>query len=157
MNNIITPTEAVALAFRTGEYAAPETITEADIAAAAHRYIEPVIGRELAAALAAGRYAELRDGYAAPALALAVRIMLQPEMEVRTGQAGCIVQKTASADPAAAEARAALHRSLRMRLRTALRRLSDRADACAAEYPEYDPRKNILKHCTLDGGFIQIH
>lgn len=155
MKNIITPAEAVALAFGAGEYVPPEAVSEADIAAASHRYIEPVTGAALAAALADGAYPTLRDDYAAPALALGVRLLVQPSFDVRTGCAGSVVQRTATAEPAPAEARAAALRSVRTRMRELLRRLGRHLDDRAADYPEYDPDANILNRCTTDGGFVQ--
>ncbi|MDE6858273.1 MAG: hypothetical protein K2J33_06030 [Alistipes sp.] len=156
MKNIITPAEAVALAFGAGEYMPPEAVSEADIAAAAHRYIEPVTGAALASALAAGEYPALRDDYAAPALALGVRLLVQPSLDIRTGCAGSVVQRTTTAEPAPAEARAAALRSVRCRMRELLRRLGRHLDERAADYPEYDPDANILNRCTTDGGFVQI-
>ena len=47
MNTLITPAQAVALAFADGEYLAPESVTQRDIAAAEQRYLVPVIGRLL--------------------------------------------------------------------------------------------------------------
>ena len=156
MKNIISPAEAVNLAWGTGEYLSPQAVAEADIAAAEQRYIIPVIGRPLAQALADGLYPELRNDYAAPALAMFVRVMLQPTMDVRTGQTGSVVQSGACADPASSEARAASLRALRRRAGVLLRRLSERLDADPASYPEYDPEQNILKHCSTDGGIVQI-
>ena len=156
MKNIITPARAVELAWGTGEYVSPGAVGEADIAAATHRYIEPVIGRRMTEALADGRYAELCNDYAAPAVAMFVRVLLQPSMDIRTGQAGSVVQSGAACDPAGDAARAASLRSLRRRAGQLLRRLSDRLDADASAYPEYDPRNNILKHCSTDGGIVQV-
>lgn len=156
MKTIISPAEAVALAWGTGEYVSPEAVSEADIAAAERRYIEPVIGRRMADALAENRYEELRRDYAAPALAMFVRIMLQPSMDIRTGQAGSVVQNGAYAEPAGNEARAAALRSLRRRAVALLRRLSERLDDESSSYPEYLPEHNILKRCSTDGGIVQI-
>ena len=156
MKTIISPAEAVALAWGTGEYMPPEAISESDIAAAQRRYIEPVIGRPLAEALAAGRYEELRAEYAAPALAMFVRLAVQPSLDIRTGCAGSVVQSGAYADPAGSEARAAAMRSLRRRGGALLRRLSERLDASPAAYPEYAPERNVLKRCSTDGGIVQI-
>ena len=156
MKTIISPAEAAALGWGTGEYVPPEAISESDIAAAERRYIVPVIGSRMAAALAEGRYEELRRDYAAPALAMYVRIMVQPSMDIRTGQAGSVVQSGACAEPAVSEARAAAMRSLRRRAGELLRRLSDRLDAESHSYPEYDPQQNILKRCSTDGGIVQI-
>ena len=155
MKNIISPAEAVALAWGTGEYIAPEAISEADIAAAERRYIVPVIGSRMAAALADGRYEDLRTGYAAPALAMFVRVSVQSALDVRTGQAGSVVQSGACCQPASSDARTAAIRSLRRRAGELLRRLSDKLDAEAASYPEYAPCRNILKRCSTDGGIVQ--
>lgn len=155
MKNIITPAKAVSLAFGEGEYMPPESLSDADIAAAAHRYLEPVTGARLAAALAAGEYPALRDDYAAPALALGVRLLVQPSLDIRTGRAGSVVQRSTTAEPASAEARAAAMRSVRCRMRELLRRLGRHLDEHAADYPEYDPDANILNRCTTDGGFVQ--
>ena len=43
MNTLITPAQAVALAFADGEYLAPESVTQSDIAAAEQRYLVPII------------------------------------------------------------------------------------------------------------------
>lgn len=50
MKTLITPSQAVALAFTDGEYVSPAAVGESDIAAAMHRYVEPVIGTPLAEA-----------------------------------------------------------------------------------------------------------
>ena len=54
MNTLITPAQAVALAFADGEYLAPESVTQSDIAAAEQRYLVPVIGRLLYEKLLSG-------------------------------------------------------------------------------------------------------
>ena len=156
MKTIITPAEAVRTAWGGGEYISPEALSEADVAAAERRYIEPVIGRALAEALAAGRYEELRNDYVLPAAAMYVRVMVQPAMDVRTGQAGSVVQSGTWCDPADNSARTSALRSLRRRADGLLQRLSDKVDADAASYPEYDPRQNVLKRCSTDGGVVQI-
>ena len=44
MNTLISPTQVVQLAFPPDACLPPEAVTEADIAAAAQRYLIPVIG-----------------------------------------------------------------------------------------------------------------
>ena len=88
MKTLITPSQAVALAFTDGEYVSPAAVGESDIAAAMHRYVEPVIGTPLAEALAEGRYAALTEDFVAPALAMSVRTLIQRALTVRTGQVG---------------------------------------------------------------------
>lgn len=156
MNNIITPAEAVRLAFTDGEYVSPEVIGEADIEAAVRRRLEPVAGRALCEALRGGAYPDFVRDYAAPALALCVRVMVQPRLNTATGQTGLAVPAGTNRKAADAEARAELSRALRVRAREAVRRMSDYLDEHADAMPEYDPEHNILKRCCCDGGFVQI-
>lgn len=156
MNNIITPAEAVRLAFTDGEYVSPEVIGEADIEAAVRRRLEPVAGRALCEALRGGAYPDFARDYAAPALALCVRVMVQPRLNAATGQTGLAVPAGTNRRAADAEARAELSRALRVRAREAVRRMSDYLDEHADAMPEYDPERNILKRCCYDGGFVQI-
>ena len=88
MKSLITPAQVVATAFGDSEYIAPEVIVEADIAAACHHYITPIIGPTLLEALLDGRYPALLDNYVAPALAFAVRCSIQPSLNVRTCEQG---------------------------------------------------------------------
>ena len=157
MKTLITPALAVARAFADGEYLAPEAIMDSDIAAATHRYIEPVAGSALCGALAAGRYPALLADYVAPALAMAVRTMVQRALNVRTGQMGLTVPNCSGSQTAVQSAAAELQRSLVRRRRALLARLSDHLAAHAAEFPEYDASRDAMKHCTIDGGIVQIH
>ena len=142
MNTLITPAQAVALAFADGEYLAPESVTQSDIAAAEQRYIVPVIGRRLYEKLLAGSHVGFTTDYLAAPAALFTRIALQPRLDVRTGQCGT-------------QALRELQRSLRRQARTLLRRAAEHLETHAAEFPEYDPHKNILNRCTTDGNFVQ--
>lgn len=157
MKTLITPSQAVALAFADGEYLAPEVITDADIAAAGHRYIEPVAGSALCEALVAGRYPDLLADYVAPALAMAVRTMVQRALNVRTGQMGLSVPDCSGSQTAVQSATAELQRSIVARRRALLARLSDHLAEYGAEFPEYDASHDAMKHCTIDGGIVQIH
>ena len=88
MQNVITNEQVIQLAFGDGEYLSPEVILVSDITTAEHRYILPLVGEELYKALLGGSYATLLNDYVAPALAMAVRTMIQPALNVCTGQAG---------------------------------------------------------------------
>ena len=88
MAQLLTPQEAVDLAFRDGGYLPAETITPADIAAAEARYLIPVTGEALWQKMIDGEYPDLRSDYAAPAAALAVRLLLQPALDIRAGAGG---------------------------------------------------------------------
>ena len=155
MNTLITPAQAVALAFADGEYLAPESVTQSDIAAAEQRYIVPVIGRRLYEKLLSGSHAGFTTEYLAAPAALFTRIALQPRLDVGTGQCGTVAPKSAAYQPAGTQALRELQRSLRRQARTLLRRAAEHLETHAAEFPEYDPHKNILNRCTTDGNFVQ--
>lgn len=155
MKTLITPAQAVALAFADGEYLAPEAIGEGDIAAAEQRYIVPVVGQALYEKLLGGSYAGFTAEYLAAPTALFTRIAVQPRLDIRTGQCGTVAPKSAAYQPAGTEALRELHRSLRRQARTLLRRAAEHLEAHPAEFPEYDPEANILKRCTTDGNLVQ--
>ena len=145
MNTLITPAEALRLAFREGETLPPGIIAEADIAAAEHRYLVPVLGQELYDELLGGAYGE----------ALCVRLLLQPRLDILTGACGTTAPRSSWSEPADEEALRRLRRALRTEIRALLRRATDYLDTHREEFPEYDPAKNILKRCSTDGGFVQ--
>lgn len=157
MKTLITPSQVVALAFTDGEYVSPATVSESDIAAAMHRYVEPVIGRPLAEALAEGRYTALADEFVAPALAMSVRTLIQRSLNVRTGQVGLSIPTGRGSDTALKSASDELQRSLCRRRRSLLHRLSDYLSAHAEEFPEYRLEDDAMKKCSIDGGFVQIY
>ena len=157
MKTLITPSQAVALAFTDGEYVSPAAVGESDIAAAMHRYVEPVTGTPLAEALAEGRYAALTEDYVAPALAMSVRTLVQRALNVRTGQVGLSIPTGRGSDTALKSAGDELQRSLVRRRRALLRRLSDHLAAHREDYPEYRPEDDAMKKCSIDGGFVQIY
>lgn len=154
---IATGGEIISAAFSDGEYMPPSAISEADIAAAEERYLIPVTGRGLYEQMLSGKYSALRGEYVVPAVAFAVRVMLQPALDVRTGVFGTTVPKSSAFGGATAEQARELRKSIRVMARTMLRRLSDYLDAHAAEYPEYCPENNVLKRCSTDGGIVQIY
>ena len=155
MNTLITPAEALRLAFREGETLPPGIIAEADIAAAEHRYLVPVLGQELYAQLLGGAYGVFREAYLAAPAALCVRLLLQPRLDILTGACGTTAPRSSWSEPADEEALRRLRRALRTEIRALLRRATDYLDTHRAEFPEYDPAKNILKRCSTDGGFVQ--
>lgn len=156
MKCIITREEVIAEAFTTGEYLNLQAVTEADIAAATIHYVEPIVGASLCEALCDGEYESLREEYVKSLLALAVRLEIQPTLDMRTGGCGSVVTRTATAEPADSVIRSRHRRALRRRVRALSHRLSRYLDENRGFYPEYDPAKNILKRCSTDGGFVQI-
>ena len=157
MKNLITNEHVVSLAYGDGEYLSPEAVLDSDIAAAASRYIVPVVGTELYEALLNGSHKSLLDDFVAPALAMAVRTMIQPALNVRTGQLGLQISSTLRADSSTKTAMQTLQKSLRLRRQTLLKRLSNYLKNHASEFSEYNPSNDVLQKCTIDGGFVQIH
>ena len=137
MTTLVTPREVIDLAFADGGYLPPEAIGTVDIAAAEARYLLPVTGPALWQKLAEGEYPTLREEFAAPAAACAVR-----------------VAKSSACQPAGQEQLAASHRALRNRLSALLHALSDHLDAHPSDYPEYAPEKNVLHRVLIAGGLV---
>lgn len=158
MKTLITSEQVAALAFTAGGDGLldPAAVAESDIAAAEHRYLVPVVGPALYERLLAGEYAELVTDYLAAPLALWTRVLVQPRLEVHTGSCGAVVADPDGAEPVAAEQSQRLLHALRGQARTLMLRASDHLDARAEDYPEYDPKQNILKRCRIHGDFVQI-
>ena len=152
MNTLVTPLQVLKLAFGEGEYLPPEIIAEADIAGAEQRHIVPVVGRALYEKLLAGSYPDFRTEYLASPAALFTRAVLQPRLDVRTGQCGTTAPKSAYAQPAGDTARRHLRRALLAQARTLLHRAAEHLRAHRDEFPEYDPENDIFNRCTTDGG-----
>ena len=91
MTTLVTPREVIDLAFADGGYLPPEAIGTVDIAAAEARYLLPVTGPALWQKLAEGEYPTLREEFAAPAAACAVRVAMQPALDLHGGAGGTTV------------------------------------------------------------------
>ena len=153
MQTLITPTAVVARAFADGEYIAPETVSEAAIAAAQETYLRPAVQVERASVL--GDHADFADEYLAAPLALYVRYLIAPQLDLRHGQVGTVQPRS---EGFAAASDATLRRSRRALLKTArrlLRRASDYLESHAAQFPLYDPQANVLNRCSIDGKLVQ--
>ena len=98
MKNVITNEQVISLAFGDGEYLSPGVILDSDIALAVDRHIIPVVGKELYQEMLDGSQRALLEDYVAPALAMAVRTMIQPALNVRTGQGGLHIPSSARSD-----------------------------------------------------------
>ena len=156
MNTLITPLQVLELAFRNGEILPPDTIGEADIAAAEARHVVPVIGTALHEKLLAGEHADFLAEYLAAPTALFTRLLLQPRLDIRTGQCGTTAPKTDWSQPADDEARLRQRNALRSEARTLLRRAAEHLENHRTEFPEYLSENNVLNRCTTDGGFVQV-
>lgn len=156
MKTLITSSQVLKLAFRDGTYFPPDTVTESDIAAAEQRYIVPIIGQALYEKLLDGTYAAFTGEYLATAVALCTRIMVQPRLDIRTDVSGTTAPKSQTTQPADNAALERMLQSLRTEARALLRRTSDHLRKNSAQFPEYNASTDILTHCSIDGGFVQI-
>lgn len=155
MKNLITNEQVITLAFGDGEYLSPEVILDSDIASAEARHILPVVGEKLYQALLDGSYPTLQEDFVAPALAMAVRVAVQPSLNVRTSQTGLHISSSLRGDGATKTAMLTLQRSLRQRRQALLRRLSNHLASHAVEYAEYSPDDDAMQRCSIDGGYVQ--
>ncbi len=156
LKTLISRDDVIRLAFASTDYVPPTMLSQSDIAAAEFRYIIPVTGRKLYDKMLEGAYEELLAEYVASALALYTRYMVQPALNVATSAAGLSVAASSSADAADSAARMELQTSLRSRAHALLERLSQFLGDNAADYAEYDPREDVLKYCSTDGGFVAL-
>ena len=157
MNTLISPIQVVRLAFAPDGALPPDAVTEADIAAAEQRYLIPVLGRALHERLMTDNDRSFVDHYLAAPLALFTRLLIQPRIDLRTGRTGTTAPHPDGASAASAEARRQLCRSLRSEARSLLRRAVARIEEAPEAFPEYEPSRNILRHCSLDGKLVQVH
>lgn len=156
MKNLITNEQVISLAFGDGEYLSPEVVLDSDIVAAAEKYILPVVGEELYEEMVDGSYRSLVDNFVAPALAMAVRTMIQPALNVRTGQTGLHISSSMRADTSTKSAAQMLQKSLYARRQVLLKRLSNHLKRHASEFASYNPEKDVLQRCSINGGYVQI-
>ena len=101
--------------------------------------------------LLAGDHADFADEYLAAPLALYVRYLITPQLDLRHGQGGTVQPRS---DGFAAASDATLRRSRRALLKTArrlLRRASDYLESHAAQFPQ----ANVLNRCSIDGKLVQ--
>ena len=156
MKTLITNTQVVELAFDGSEYISPQSITTADITAATARFIAPIVGERLLAALEQNRYPTLLDEFVLPALAMGVRVLVQPSLNVRLTTTGLTAPSSPTTSAATDTVSKELFRSLVVRLRQLYRRLSDHLNANALQYEEYDAEANPLNRYDIYGGVVQI-
>lgn len=156
MKNLITNEQIISLAFGDGEYLSAEVIRDSDIASAIERYIIPVVGAELYKEMVDGSHTSLVEEYVAPALAMAVRTMIQPALNVRTGQTGLHISSSLRADTSTKSAMQLLQKSLRLRRQSLLRRLSNYLKKEASAFPSYNPNCDVMQKCSIYGGYVQM-
>ncbi|MDE5707276.1 MAG: hypothetical protein K2H69_03775 [Alistipes sp.] len=155
-NTLITPAEVIDLAFADAGYLPPDSIGAADIAAAETRTLLPVTGQSLWQSLLEGKYPALRRDYVLPAAAAAVRLGMQPMLDLRCGAGGAALCALPGERAADEQTLLRSRKAQRSRLAALLRRLSDHLDACADRYPEYDARDNVLHRVSVCGGLLLL-
>ena len=146
MKTLITPESVFRLAFSADELLAPSVVMPSDIVAVEERHIRPVVGEALYGALAEGRYADLMEEYVAPAIAAWVRYAIQPLLGHRCSS--CLVSE-------GNVRMAALQHNLRHTAQSLSRRLGDYLNSHSTDFAEYDPDKNPLNRCSINGDIVQ--
>lgn len=152
---LITPEKVASLAFNDGEFFDAASISAIDIAVAEERHVVAVVGSAMYAAMCRGAYADFCEEYVAPVVALRTRLLMLPSMVARSGRFGVSVPASSTMKaPSDAQVRL-LERSLREKARTMQHRMSRYLNDNAAQFPEYNPRENVLNRCSNDGNIVQ--
>ncbi len=152
---LITPEMVADLAFCDGESIDASAISSLDIAVAEERYVVTVVGSQMYEAMCNGRYADLREEYVAPVVALRVRLLMLPSMVARSGRFGVSIPASSTLKAPSEHQVSHLERSLREKARTLQRRMSRHLNQNAKAYPEYVPAQNILNRCDNDGNIVK--
>lgn len=155
MSTLITPAEVARLAFSADSQPALDAITEADISAVEGSHIVAVIGSALYEKLLNGYYPELVVDYLQAPIALLVRRLVQPRLDLHYSRLGTMAPKSDHGSPADRAALRALQRSLRDEARMLLQHLTCHLNREQESYPEYDPQRNHLNTTLNYGGFVQ--
>ena len=156
MNNIISTSQVIELAFTDGGYIPPEVVSEADIRAATERWVKPVVGRELLQRVAEGSYVQLKNDYIAPVIALYTRLLVQPKLNVMSSFGGLTSAHSSSRKASDSSSRKELQGAVKRDAQSLLRALSDYLNENEERFAEYKKGENVLNRCCTDGGFVQI-
>lgn len=151
MKILITAERAYSLVFSSEEPYSPSAITEADIATAESRYLLPIVGEELYAALS--RYGTLKTEYVEPMLAAWVRYIVEPLLATRC----CPCYSEGRITEAVNDHTERVMRALKERAVALTRRLSDHLNSHSADYVEYNPQTNPLNRCFIYGNIVQVY
>ena len=152
MKLLITPAEVVALAFTSDGRVRPSQIAETEIAVAQEKYFVSVFGA-LFEAMLEGKYAELAEEWIKPALAEFVKSRVVMTLGVVTAS-GVVTHNLDTAQSAPSDQRVLVARQAFDRAKMLRAKAVSMVEANAANYPEYDSRKNILHKICCEGGII---
>ena len=152
MKLLITPEEIAALlpAGNTDAIAIPETT----IIAAQSRYIRPVIGEELYAAIESGSHKEFVGQLLKPAAALYSYYLAIPSIAFRSGNLGVVRFKSDYYSPADHESLTRLRKAVRSEADAAMQIVVEHLESNPLLFPEYDRSKNIRHRTSILGGVV---
>lgn len=151
MKLLMTPAEVAAACFGGDANIAAEYITDTAIAAAQRRYLRPVLGESLCAAVGDGRYGDLCSDYLKPALALYVKKMVLPLLSAQPGILGVVSYSGQGFGAASDKEVAALARAAKTEADIVMRMCVEYLETSSTDYPEYDPRETADR-IKLKGG-----
>lgn len=160
MKLIITPVQVAELAFRAPDFITPEAVPEATILAVQQKHILPVFGAGLCSQFAAEAGTASVCGtfvkdYLAMPVALYVKASMLPSLAVQAGAGGIVESHGANITPAGDKKIRAAIRRLRADARALMLRAAEYVEnAPENDFRNYDPRKNILRRCSIEGGVV---
>lgn len=153
MNTIITPAEVATLAFGADPTFDTALICESTIAVAEEKFIRPVLGK-LFEGVASGKYPHLSEEYIKPCLAVYVKLLMLPQMAVKTGNSGLTQFSNGLLDPPSAQAVRDLRQSLRHDADILMHRAVNHIEGNLGDFPEYDPQENVLNYVSVKGDIL---
>lgn len=158
MKPLISPQKAFQLAFSPHEQLPAEALSTELITLAQERYLRPVIGEKLLAALEEGLYPQLLEEFIAPVIAFGVRVQLLPTLRQALSTGGLVTPTTDGWKGLDEERFTSMMRALRHRLEGLRRRLDEELELLheADTLAEYEPAENIRQRCRIHGGFVQV-
>lgn len=154
MKILITPAEVAVKAFGGEENISVELITETAILAAQKRYILPVLGKPLWAALERGEYSELLSDWVKPALALYVKYSVLPAVAAQTGALGVVRYSGEGFVPADDKSFQRMLRGVRIEADALLDATAEFIESALVFFPEYNSTENIRNNISIIGGVV---
>lgn len=153
MELFISPARIAEYAFRAPNFINAAAISDATILAAQQKFIRPALG-PLYDEICAGRYPDFLEEYIQPPLALYVKLLMMPSLAVQAGGGGVA---EASSENLTKAGDSKFRYAVR-RLRSDAAALMDRAaahlDANRESFPEYEPRADVRRRRSIEGGVI---
>lgn len=150
----ITPSEVAVLAFGGEDNVDMDLISQAVILAAQRRYVMPVLGRSLSAALENGEYLDVLPELLKPALAMYIKYCILPSIAAQTGALGIVKYSGLGFDPADDVAFGRLLKRVRMDADSLIDEAIDFIESTAEFFPEYDRTENIRNNISIIGGVV---